>query len=524
MSTPDSAKAHEPASGRLSHVARSTLLIASFFAVDKGLGLFRQIVIGRQFGVGQELDVFNAANNLPDLLFALISGGALSIAFIPVLSSALKQEGREALWALFSRVANLAFLITASLAIIIALFSKSLVRAELGIAPGFAPEVQDLVAELMRLNLLATLLFSLSGLVSAGLQSNQHFLLPAVAPVVYDLGQIFGALVLAPEQGYQLAGLRLPAFGFGIHGLVYGVILGAALHFGVQIPGLIRYRFRWAPRLGWNHPGVRQVARLMGPRILTIGAFQLTFVVQDNLASRLDPGSITALAYGWQVMQLPETLIGTALGIAILPTLAEHFTAGDDQEFESSLRRALRAMLALAIPSMVLLMIPLRPLVQAAFRFDPLGTEQVVWAARAYLLGLIGHTVIELGARAFYARQDARTPLFATAINSFSFILLSLLLFRALGAGGIGLSNSTAFSIEAAVLIALLARRFPGILHQGKSLARIGFGSGLAALACWAALTLSPLPGLLSALLSLSLGGLAALPFLWPELRDLVRL
>ncbi len=522
MSTTKTARA--PAFLGISHVARSTLLIAGFFAVDKGLGLFRQIVIGRQFGVGPALDVFNAANNLPDLLFALISGGALSIAFIPVLSSALKQEGRDALWALFSRVANLAFLITASLAVVIALFSQSLVRAELGIAPGFSPEMQDTVADLMRLNLVATLLFSLSGLVSAGLQSNQHFLLPALAPVVYDVGQIFGALVLAPDQGYQLAGFRLPAFGFGIHGLVYGVILGAALHFSVQIPGLIRYRFRWAPRLGLDHPRVRQVARLMGPRILTIGAFQLTFVVQDNLASRLDPGSITALAYGWQVMQLPETLIGTALGIAILPTLAEHFAAAEDREFESSVQRALRAMLALAIPSMVLLMVPLRPLIQAAFRFDPVGTEQVVWAARAYLLGLLGHTVIELGARAFYARQDARIPLLASVINSFSFAILSLLLFRALGATGIGLSNSVAFSVEATVLIVLLARRFPGILRQGGSLARIGLGSGLAALACWGTAALSPLPGLFSAVLALAFGGLVALPFIWPEVRDLIRL
>jgi putative peptidoglycan lipid II flippase len=522
LSTTKTAEAS--ASLGISHVARSTLLIAGFFAVDKGLGLFRQIVIGRQFGVGPALDVFNAANNLPDLLFALISGGALSIAFIPVLSSALRQEGQDALWALFSRVANLAFLITAALAVIIALFSQSLVRAELGIAPGFPPEMQDTVAELMRLNLVATLLFSLSGLVSAGLQSNQHFLLPALAPVVYDLGQIFGALVLAPEKGYHLAGFRLPALGFGIHGLVYGVILGAMLHFSVQIPGLIRYRFHWTPRLGLDHPRVRQVARLMGPRILTIGAFQLTFVVQDNLASRLDPGSITALAYGWQVMQLPETLIGTALGIAILPTLAEHFAAAEDREFESSVQRALRAMLALAIPSMVLLMIPLRPLIQAAFRFDPAGTEQVVWAARAYLLGLLGHTVIELGARAFYARQDARTPLLASVINSFSFAILSLLLFRALGASGIGLSNSVAFSIEATVLIFLLARRFPGILRQGKSLARIGLGSGLAALVCWGTTALSPLPGLSSAMLALAFASLVALPFIWPELRDLIHL
>lgn len=522
LSTNDTAP--DPTSPVISHVARSTLLIAAFFAVDKALGLFRQIVIGRQFGVGAALDVFNAANNLPDLLFALISGGALSIAFIPVLSSALKQEGRDALWAVFSRVANSAFLITASLAVVIAFFSDSLVRAEIGIAPGFEPEMQRLVADLMRLNLLATLTFSLSGLVSAGLQSNQHFLLPAMAPVLYDLGQIFGALVLAPEQSYSLGGLQLPALGFGIHGLVYGVILGSILHLGVQIPGLFRYRFRWAPRLGWHHPRVRKVARLMGPRILTIGAFQLTFVVQDNLASRLEVGAVTALTYGWQVMQLPETLVGTALGIAILPTLAEHFAAKDQHEFESSVNRALRGIMALTLPAMVLLMIPLRPLIQAAFRFDPVSTEQVVWAARAYLLGLVGHSAIEIAARAFYARQDARTPLLATVVNAIFFVGLGLLLFRPLGAAGIGLSNSAAFSIEAALLLFLLARHFPGIMRGGRSWVRIAAGSGLAAICSTAILALSPLSPLHSALLSAAGGGLAALPFLWPDLRGLIRI
>ena len=290
----------------MSHVARSSLLIAFFFAIDKALGLFRQIVIGRQFGVGFELDAFNAANNYPDLLFALISGGALAIAFIPVLTERLQSEGRQAMWRLFSRVANLAFLITGGLALILVVFAPSLVRAELGVAPGFTPELQTLVSDLMRLNLIATLIFSLSGLVSAGLQANQHFLLPAMAPVLYDLGQIFGALVLAPEDPITIAGFTIPNAGLGVHGLVYGVIVGAALHLAIQIPGLLRYRFRWIPGLGVKHPGVRKVGRLMAPRILTIGAFQLIFVVQDNLASRLDVGSITALAYGWLIMQVQE--------------------------------------------------------------------------------------------------------------------------------------------------------------------------------------------------------------------------
>jgi putative peptidoglycan lipid II flippase len=513
----------QPAAGRLglTHVARSSLLIAAFFGVDKLLGLFRQIVIGRQFGVSAELDVFNAANNLPDLLFALISGGALSVALIPVLSEALDRDGRDSLWALFSRVANLAFLITAGLAVILALFADQFVQAELGVAPGFPAERQLLVAQLMRLNLIATLIFSLSGLVSAGLQANQHFLLPAAAPVFYDLGQIFGALVLAPTTPYQIGPLQLPALGLGVHGLVYGVIMGAGLHLGVQMPGLIRFGFRWAAKVSWDHPGVRRVARLLGPRIVTIGAFQLIFVFQDNLASRLDVGSVTGLAYGWLIMQVPETMIGTAVGIALLPTLAMQFARGDNQGFEVSVARAVRVLLALTLPAAVLMAVALPPLVQAAFNFSAQGTNLVVQAGRAFLVGLVGHSLLEIAARAFYARQDAKTPLAATAVNAVVFVSLSLLLFRSLGSAGIALSNSLAFTLEAVLLLAVLSRTFPGILRQGRTFLRLVLGAGAAGAAALGAGALLPAAGLIGALASMGIGGLVLIPFILPELREL---
>lgn len=506
---------------RFTRVARASLLIAFFFAVDKALGLLRQVVIGRQFGVSAELDAFNAANNLPDLLFALISGGALAIAFIPVLSESLEHEGRGAAWALFSRVANLAFLCTAAAAVVIALFAGPIVRAELGVAPGFTPALQTLVVDLMRLNLVATLIFSLSGLVIAGLQSNQHFLLPALAPAVYDVGQIFGALVLAPSEGLRLGPLALPAAGMGVHGLVYGVILGAALHLAVQIPGLIRYGFRWTPRLDWGHPGVRKVVRLMGPRILTIGAFQLIFVVQDNLASRLSVGSVTALTYGWLIMQVPESLIGTAIATALLPTISEHFVRGDDAAFETALARATRVMLALTIPIAVILGTVLRPLVAAAFGFDSRGTDLVVWASRAYLVGLVGHSLLEVAARGFYARQNARLPMAAAALGVAVFALLSLVLYRPLQADGIALSNSLAFTAEAVFLLVLLGRGFPAILRQGRPVVRAAVGAALGGAAAFVVLAASPAGSLVTGILAMAAGTAVSVPFIWPELREL---
>ncbi len=123
-------------------------------------------------------------------------------------------------------------------------------RSQVGIAPGFTSAQQALVADLMRLNLFATLLFSLAGMMTAGLQANQHFLLPALAPIMYDIGMLFGVLVLSPEQGYSFGPVTLPAFGLGIHGLVYGTILGAFLYMAIQVPGLLRFHFRWSPSFG----------------------------------------------------------------------------------------------------------------------------------------------------------------------------------------------------------------------------------------------------------------------------------
>ncbi|HET7011498.1 MAG TPA: murein biosynthesis integral membrane protein MurJ [Anaerolineales bacterium] len=508
-----------------SPVARASLLIAGLFAIDKPLDLLRQIIIGRQFGVGPELDAFNAANNLPDLLRALITGGALSLALIPVLSEALERSGRPALWSLFSRIANLAFVVTGVLAVVVGLLAEPIVRSQWGIAPGFAPEVQDLVIELMRLNLAALLLFSVSGLVTSGLQANQHFFLPALAPVVYDLGQIGGALVLAPgPDDLAIAGLRFPGLGLGVHGLVYGVIIGAALHLAVQLPGLVRHHFRWSPSLDLRHPGVRQVLRLMGPRLVTIGAFQLMFVIQDNLGSRLPSGAVTALTYGWLIMQFPETLIGTALGTALLPTLSEQFARGDSSAFGASVERGLRVLLALTLPSAVLLALAVRPLVAAAFAFDDAGTSLVAATTQGFLVGLVGHAWLEVLARAFFARQNARPPLVARLANLAVFLAAGAALFRPLGALGIAVSNSLGFTVEAAVLYLILRRPRPEIRGAWSCLPRAIAGSLLSGAAAYAAMSWLPLPALLSTAIGLAIGGAIAVLFILPELRELKRL
>jgi putative peptidoglycan lipid II flippase len=511
---------------KLSHLTRISILLAVFFAVDKVVAILRQVIITRQFGLSTDLDAFNVANNLPNLLFALISGGALSIAFIPILSEVLLKEGRPKTWELFSRIANLAFLLTAALSIIISIFAEPIVRWKLGIAPGFNLEQQKLVAELMRLNLVATLIFSLSGLVMSGLQANQHFFLPAVAPILYNVGQIFGAIILSPEKGYSIGFIKLPAFGMGVQGLVWGVIIGALLHLLVQIPALFRYEFQWSAKIGIRNPLVLRVLSLLGPRLLTMFFIQMVFMWQDNLASRLSTGAVTALTTGWMIMQVPETIIGTAIGTALLPTLAEHFASADWLRFKQTVERAVQVLIALTIPAAVILSLGILPLIRFVFDFTEQGNLLVTWVTQAFLAGLLGNCLMEVAARGFYARQDARLPLLASALTFVVYVFLAGFLANQTGAVGIALANSAAYTLEAILVLYLLNRLMPERFKVGGSIVRAllaaGLGGGLTYLVQY--LLFSKINPVILAVIAMGVGMVGALLLIRKELRLLLKL
>jgi putative peptidoglycan lipid II flippase len=516
----------------MKHIARSTLIIAVFFGLEKALGFVRNILISRTFAEQPELlDVFNAANNIPDLLFALISGGALAMALIPVLSEYLETKNRSQAWDLFSRIANLVFLVTLGLSIIMAIFADQLVASNVGIAPGFGPEQQTLVADLMRLNLIATMLFSLAGLVIAGLQANQHFVLPALAPSMYDIGALVGILILVPETPIQLGPIALPALGLGIHGLVYGTILGALLFLGVQIPGLFHFGFRWTPQINLRHPGVQQVLIVLGPRVFTVFFIQLIFIVQDNIASRLAAGSITALVYGWLFAQVPESLIGTAIGTALLPTMSEQAAREDYPALKTTINATLRVILALTLPLAAILIAGISPIIPI-LGFDESVTQMIVWTSRAYMLGLVGYSIQELTARAFYAQQDARTPLFTIIGTAIGFTILAPLfaLSLNLGAPGIALANTTAFTLQALVMVWLLNRRYPGLAQVRGMLLRVLLVAAGGGTLVYVALNLLPLASMSLVIsimtTSLVVGGaiLFSLPFIWPEIKLLLKM
>lgn len=438
---------------KLSSLSKTSVLLVVCFGADKILAILRQLIIARTFGLGHELDVFNIANNLPDMLFILISGGAMAMVVIPVLTDVIKKKSLAASWRVFSSILNLTFLASFVLSLLIWFFAETIVTSEFGIAPGFSPAQQADVVSLMRLNLIATLIFSISGLMIGALQSNQRFLLPALAPLFYNVGQIFGAVVLAPTEGASIFGLSIPTFGLGIHGLAYGVILGAVLHLLIQVPGLIQLGFRWIPVCELHEPNVRRMLRILVPRILTVFFVQLIFIFRDNLASRLTSGSVTALSYGYMFQQLPETLIGTALGTALLPSLSIFIADGKRAEFEAVFTKALRLVVALTFGSAVIMGLGLGPLASFALDLSEMETSMLVWTLAGFLAGLTGHCLLEVTNRSFYAQQDAFSPLLATILNFILFITFGLGLYQTVGVAGISLSDSIAFTAQALLLI-----------------------------------------------------------------------
>lgn len=443
------------------------------FIVSRALGLVRDVVISHQFGTSRALDAYLAAFTLPDFVFNVLAGGALGSAFIPVFSAALAQNDMRRAWQLASTIIALVFVVLTVLCALLAIFAREVVT--LTVARGFAPAEQALTADLMRWMLITPIVFGISGIVMGILNSYQHFVLPALAPVVYNAAIITGALVLAPT--------------LGVYGLVAGVVVGAGLHLAIQIPLALRFRFQISDfRLGnfnlqsaicnLQSSDVREVFRLMLPRTLGIAAVQINFVVNTILASALPVGAIAALAYAWRVMLLPVGIVGQSLATAVFPTFAAQVARAELDDLRATFSRAFRATLFLTIPATAGLIVLGTPIVTLLFQrgeFDAESARQTTWALQFFALALFAHSGLEIVARAFYALHDTFTPVVVGIGAMVLNIALSLVLIAPLQHGGLALANSIATILEVTTLLVLLRRRIEGIdeARLARSAARI---------------------------------------------------
>ncbi len=287
-----------------------------------------------------------------------------------------------------------------------------------------------------------------------------------------------------------------------------------------------------------------QILRLMGPRMVTVFFLQLTFIARDNLASHFSTGAVSALTYGWMIQQVPQTLLGTAIATALLPTISELASTENLVQFKALMEKAARVLIAFAIPIAVILSIGLEPLVKVVFNFNQAQTTLLMWVTRGFLVGLLGHCLMEIASRSFYARQNAVTPMIFAGINGLMYIIFGVVFSRRVGVMGISLGDSLSFTIEACLLLmilswqlffrgaesASLSSRWKKIFHPDpQGMSTIG-RSILAAVAAAAVTLLTirylllPLGSLGASVLAMILGTTAALPFIWKECRQLLRL
>ncbi len=439
----------------LHRIARAATLVMALFMVSRVLGLLREIVIAGQFGTSAEMDAYLAAFRLPDLLFYVVAGGALGSAFIPVFTGYLVRDDMIGAWRLASAVINWVLLILLSLGGLAAIFAPWLVHL---LYTEFTPAQQLLTTELMRWMLISTVIFGVSGVVMGILNAQQHFLLPALAPVIYNLAIILAAWFLGEQ--------------WGVRGLMVGVVVGSAGHLLVQIPGLIRKRMRYHPLLLRRDASLHEVGRLMAPRVLGLAAVQINFMVTAVLASGLHPGSLTALNYGWIIMLLPQGIIAQSVATALFPTLATLVAQGQRDEMRRVFGTTLRNMLFLTLPAsvgLVILAVPLVRLLLEWGEFDETSTAATAWALGFFALGLVGHAVVEIATRAFYALKNTKTPVIVAVSTMILNIGLSIALMNLFDRldwsahGGLALANSVAVMLEMVVLLVLLRPLMGGL-------------------------------------------------------------
>ncbi len=469
-------------SGR--RLASATLVVMLFFVLSRVTGLAREVVIGAHFGTSLELDAYLAAFRLPDLLFQLVAGGALGSAFIPTFAAYWARSQQAEAWLLFSRVLNVITLILIGIAALLMVLAGPLVQWV--IAPGFAPEQQAITTQLMRWMLVSTVVFGGSGLIMGALNATQHFLLPAAAPVFYNLAIILGAWLLTPA--------------FGIFGLVIGVVAGAIVHLLVQLPGLWQVRARYTLSLDVADAGVREVVRLMGPRVLGLFFVQMHFLVNTILASGLASGSLSALNYAWLLMLLPQGIFAQSIATAIFPTFAAQVSTGQMDALRHTFGQILRIILFFTIPAALVLYLLRVPLIVVLFQrreFTAESTALVSYALQFYAIGLIAHAIVEIAVRAFYALHDTWTPVLVGVGAMILNIGLSFWWVRVLGHGGLALANSIATTLEMVLLIWLLRRQIGGFAWRqfAASIGRQGVAALVMGVAIWFWLRWQPVAG-----------------------------
>ncbi len=456
-------------------IGKATLVLTSAFVASRVLGLLRTSLFAFVFGTSSTSDAYLQAFLIPDFLFNIIAGGALLSAFIPVFTNYMTSKNDEkTAWHIASSSLNLTLVVMSGLALFAIIFAPALV-------PLYNPGLHDpaelnLIASLTRIMLLQAIALGTGVIVTSVLNAKQDFRLPAIGTVLYNVGLIVGllpgvTLMLTGQHNDQLA----------IYAATWGVVLGAVLQTGIQLPGLRKAGMHYSFAFDWYHPGVLQIARQMVPRVINAAMLYISIFVDRGLIQLMllvvgannVTGFITQYYQAFQLVLLPLGIFGMAVSTAAFPTLAENVAMERMDRVRNTILETLRHILFMSIPSSVGLIVLGFPIIQVLLEHGHYSLQEAQSTALPlafFALGLTGLAAVEILTRAFYALYDSLTPVAVSISQFFIKIVLSLIFIHVAiwgaqwGLGALALSTSIAGLLEAVALYWLLHRRI-GDLH-----------------------------------------------------------
>jgi len=409
----------------------SVILIITLF-LSNVLGVLRDHYLTQKI-VTDDLSVYYAAFRIPDFIFNILILGAITSAFIPVFTNLITRKKEQEAWLVASSVINIAIILLVGIAIILAVTMPWLMPF---VIPGFSEEKKELATQLARIMLFSPIFFGLSYIFSGILNSFKRFTVYALAPLVYNLTIILGTIFLADSAG--------------IKGIAFAVVVGAFLHFLIQLPIASKLGFNWTPKIDWKHWGVKRIGLLMIPRALALGASQIMLWIFTAMASFLGSYSIAAYNLADNIQTMPMVVFGTSFATAIFPTLSEAVSADRLDEFKIQIIKTMRTVLFFLVPMTVIFILLRTQMVRILYGSGHFGWEQTITTANTlgyFAISLVFTGLNPLFSRAYFALHNTKIPMISTFSGALISVLLGKLLAPSMGVSGLAL----AFSIGSAI-------------------------------------------------------------------------
>ena len=450
------------------NVKLAATIMASSTLLSSLLGFFRDRLLNSAYmpskngalaGYPVGLDAYTAAFMVPDFMFAVLVSGALSVTFIPVFNERWVKGNKQSAWQISSSMINFMALITMAASVLIIIFADPLMKYL--IAPGLSESGHALAVSMMQVIAVNPFIFAVAAVIASIQQAVGRFMFCALAPMLYNVGIIIGTVWFT--GGVNLFGWQI--FDGGIMGVALGVVLGSFLQLIVSAVGLAGLGFDYNFKIYWRNKGFRKVLSLLPARSVDQGMDYVVSLVEVNLASRLADGTVRAYQQALTLHMMPINLIGVAISNAAFPQLTEHLGEGRNDLFQKDLRSLLRIIFWMALPVSVVIFFTRGYVVHFISNG---GVPLIAGILGCLVVAILFRTIYHMAARAFYARQDTKTPLyisiFSITLNIILAIVLSMVL--KMGAYGLAWAQSTVAVLEVVVLLTVMNRQMPKLFDM----------------------------------------------------------